>query len=460
MHPTLRLLLVMAALALTTPLAAQVTETPAAFDSAGKVRTLTPALVTRLALTPASWPVTGDFREARIFSVSTGGVILVVERRTGAMERYPLSDDAARGLRSDVDRALSSRGSLVTESQTDLVTEQASAKFVRNQVIVTALLYAPALATQFDQAQTSSAVYLLTTGSSYFIASAIANKTTVSRVQNDLATDGAFRGAFMAGGLYAAFGPDESDAAGTKESALVSLAGALGGSIAGFQRARGLTDAEGKAAKSASTYATLTAGGLMSMTGVNGEEDYRLTSLVSVAAGMTGYWLGPGYPRRARYSVTAGDINTMWIGSTLGVAAAFIPFITADSISERGASAIFTSGLLGGAFLAERGWVRRYDHTQGDVAQMWLGTLGGALMGGAVAILVKPNATGALSMVTAGGLLGALASQNLSKPARAGSRSASRNSGDAARAVEFSPASLAMAASGVRGRHGVLTIRF
>jgi hypothetical protein len=439
---------------------AQVTETPVAFDSAGRVRTLTPALATRLELRAPAWPVTGTFREARLFGTGSETYVLTVERNGGAVERYPLNAEAMRALRAAVDNSMRTRGALVTEAQTDLVSEPAKGKFVRNQMVLSALLYSPAFAAQMNDGETAAAVYLLTTGASYFIVSKIANATTVSRTQTDLSTDGAVRGAFFAQGIFSAFGPETPH---YKTAALVTLGGALGGTVAGFSRARGLTEAEGKAAKSASTYSLYTVAGLMGITGVNDSSDYRATAIASVGAGMAGYLLGPRYPKRSAYTVTAGDINTLWIGSTLGVATAFIPLVGRDSVSERLGAAAFTAGLLGGALIAERTWVRRYDHSQSDVAQMWLGTLAGALMGGAVVILSDPNETGAIAMVTAGGLLGAIGSQQLTQPERARSRQSSLPMRDEHRggaSVEFSPASLAMAASHVRGRHGLLTIRF
>jgi hypothetical protein len=459
MRVAITVVAVAALFAASSELGAQAVETPAAFDSAGRVRQLTPALVARLELAAPAWPVVGSFREARLYSVSEGGAVLVVEFLNGTMQRHPLSDDRVRDLRSAVDRAMTAKGALVTESQTDLIQESASGQFVRNQMVLASLLYGPALATLANDEQTAAGIYLLSTGASYFVVKAIASRTTVSRTQNDLSTDGAVRGALFASGLRSAFGPEDPD---PKTAAIISLTGALTGTIGGFKRARGLTDAEGKAAKSASTYAFWTALGALGMAGVNDSADYRASALVTVGSGIAGYLLGPRYPKRSAYTVTAGDINLMWIGSTLGVATAFIPFIGKDSINERLGWGLFTGGLLGGALLAERSWVRDYDHSQGDVAQIWLGTLAGGLMGGAVVILTEPNPTGAWTMITAGAALGAIASQSIARPAVARGRSASLpRTEKAPRAeVELSPAGLAMTATRTRGSHGLLTIRF
>ena len=440
------------------PAHAQITERPSAFDSAGKVRTLTPAHVTRFDLKPPVWIVSGDFVEARLFTLSSGGHVLAVERRDGAVDRFALSDEESAALRAAIDAAMQTAGALVTEERSEMISEPARGAFVRNQMFLAAILYSPALAAQTNNRESALALYLLSAGASYFVVTNFANKTTVTRAQNDLATDGAFRGAFFANGILAAVGPDEPYG---KVSALVTLGGALGGSAFGFRRAHGLTDGEAKAAKSASSYMVYTTVGLLGLAGI--EDKVRIHAGSSVAAGLAGYMLGPRYPRRASYTVTAGDVNTLWIGSALGMATAFTPLVGMDSIKEKVGWAAFTAGLLGGAYVAERVWVRPYDHTQGEVAQIWLGTIAGGLMGGSIVVLGKPsNESVSLGLVTGGAMLGALGAQLLSQPARARPRSALRGvTGERDRAtVEWTPAGLALAAASVRGNHGLLTIRF
>src|SRR5207247_7557991 len=103
--PAISLLMVLALFAGVTPTrsaGAQVSETPTSFDTAGTVRGITPSLATRLGLAPPTWPVPGDFVEARLFTVSTGGYVIVVERRDGRLDRFPLSADDAAALRRAV----------------------------------------------------------------------------------------------------------------------------------------------------------------------------------------------------------------------------------------------------------------------------------------------------------------------------------------------------------------------
>src|SRR4051812_42518438 len=71
-------------------LGAQIVETPIAFDSAGKLQSLTPALVARFHLAPPVWPVTTDFVEARLYAMTGGETVLVTSQRTGTLTRYLL----------------------------------------------------------------------------------------------------------------------------------------------------------------------------------------------------------------------------------------------------------------------------------------------------------------------------------------------------------------------------------
>ena len=78
--------LAIAMIALASPVAAQQVETPVAFDSAGRVRTLTPQLVERYGLAAPAWPVAGAFVEARLYALSGGGQV-VVSGNKSAVER-------------------------------------------------------------------------------------------------------------------------------------------------------------------------------------------------------------------------------------------------------------------------------------------------------------------------------------------------------------------------------------
>lgn len=451
-------------LAVPVGMAAQVTETPVPFDSAGKVRSLTPAFVARYELTAPAWPVTGDFAEARLYAISTGGHVLAVERRSGGIERHVLDDDAVAALRGAVDAALDRTGAAVAEAQPEVISQPARGAFVRNQMILGWILYAPLLASLTDDARTGTALYLLSIGSSYFVTSAIGKGLTVTRAQNHLATDGAFRGWGATSGLLYAFGGDSLNG---KTYRGVGLLGALGGAAAGFAHGRRLTDGEAKAATTMSSFAALTTFGVAGTTGfLSGDEtvegNARTTVGAAVGAGVGGYLLGPAYPRRARYAVTKGDIQLLWLGATVGVMLAMTPIVETD-VSEQLGWGLATAGFLGGIVAGDRVFARPFDHTTSDATQVWLGALAGGLMGSALVVLAEPDANMGLAFVTAGAIAGMAIGHRLTAPRAVGTRLGAAPSGASRRrgaSVEIDPAGLALGVAGVPGRHAFLRVTF
>lgn len=448
-------------------LRAQVIETPVPFDSAGSVRSVTPALAARLGLAPPAFPAAGGYVQARLYRVSTGGHVLVVERSDGTLERHILSEEQFAGLRARMEVAVASIGTRVGEDRPDVISEPARGAFLRNQMILAAGLYGPLLASLTQDAKTGTALYLISVGGSYFALNAISKTTPITRAQNDLATDGALRGASTAVGVLHVLSGDEMH---ENTYSAVALGGAIAGSALGYIRGRGLTDSEAHSAMKFSTFAAGTTLGLAGAVGLldDGNAEQPVTAAV-LAAGVTGYLLGPAYPRRARYTVTAGDVRLLPIGALLGVLAGATPFVESDA--EEAGFAVATAGGLAGLYLAERAWARPFDHGSGDVTQTWLGTIAGGLLGGSVAVLTEPSPAAALGMVTGGAIIGALAGHALARPARAASlRTGSRVGAvraDAARraaaapfSVDLNPAAVVTGLARVPGAHGMLTVRF
>jgi len=66
-----------------TNLHAQIVERPVPFDNAGQVMVMTPYIAERAALRAPWWPVSGDFAEARLYTVNDSSYVLTVARRTG-----------------------------------------------------------------------------------------------------------------------------------------------------------------------------------------------------------------------------------------------------------------------------------------------------------------------------------------------------------------------------------------
>lgn len=433
---------------------AQVTEVAVPFDSAGKVRTLTPELVTRFALSPQVWPVTGTFTEARLFAVSTGGHVLSVDRPGGAVERYTMSDSAVSLLRAAIDSSLRISGSVVTEERPQTMSQPVKGAFVRNQMVLTWALYGPLLASMSGDTKTGTALYLLATGASYFITTGISRTTSITRAQNHLATDGALRGWGTASGLLYAVAGD----AGPQTYSAVGLIGALGGSLAGFQYGRRLTDSEAQAATSISSYAALTMLGAAGASGLLDDSTNGRGAVGGiVAAGILGYVAGPSYPRKASYTVTRGDVQLLSVGALLGAAAAFTPFADGGGDSHAAAGAA-TAGFVAGIIAADRLWARPFDHSTSDATQVGLGVLAGGLVGGALAVLMEPSASGGFALVTTGGILGAVAGHKFADPPKAMTPAARVGLGRTR--LEFDPTAVALGVARVRGQHAIVSFRF
>jgi hypothetical protein len=442
------------------PLAArlegQTVETPVPFDSTGSVHVLTPPLATRFSLAPPGWPVTAEFVEARLYASSTGDTVLVVTRRDGTLVRYTLTPSDVAALRTAVNEALTRTGPFVAEDASQSVRQS----FVRNQLILSLLLYGPGMAALANDAKTGTVLYLVGAGGTFFALSALSRDMHVTRAQNHLSTDGALRGFALANGVLVAVAGDVPD---RKAAAGVGLAGAVGGSILGFQRGRRLSDAEAHATSTGSSFAALTALGLLGSLGaLESSNSERGVAGALAASGVAGYLLGPLYPRRARYVVTAGDVKIHWVGAVLTTAAALTPFV-GSNVDERVAFAVGTAGMVGGIALTDATWVRSYDHSMSDVFQTWLGTIAGGLLGAAVVVLAETDEEPAvLGLVTAGAALGAVAAHRMARPAPAEERRASRQEREMIRGAGFevSPLSLALAVGKAPGLHPLLKIRF
>lgn len=440
---------------------AQVIETPVPFDSGARVRSLTPALVARFELRPPEWPVAGDFVAARLYSVSSGGTVLSVERASGQVERYALADDQISALRGAVDRALLADTTAVVGERPSETAVAARRAFARNQMILSAIVYGPLIASFADDGRTATALYLLSVGASFFAVNDMAKNTNVTHTQNDLATDGTIRGYAATSGLVYAFSGDGLD---RKIYSALGLAGAIGGAKLGFERGRRLTDSEAQAARKASTLSAATTLGVLGAMGMFEEPDQdRPVIGAVVAGGLAGYLVGPEYPRRARYTVTGGDVRLLPVGALVGAAAGLTPVLTTGEVPMRWGLA--TVGGIAGTLLMDRTLVRKYDYTNADATQLWFGTLAGALLGGAVVALTEPASEEVvLGMLTAGAFFGTIGGHNLARPASAAPRGASNGTVDrptrrGAR-LHFDPTSLALAASRVPGTHALVRLSF
>jgi hypothetical protein len=435
-----------------------VTETPAPFDSAGRMMTITPPLASRIGLTASVWPVDGDYEEARLYASTAGGFVLAVLRRGGTIERHVLSPEAREALRASVSRGMAVAGRPVSEERPEVISEPARSAFVRNQLIIAAVIYGPAAAAFPEKDSQRAGAYLLTTGVTFFGLMAASKNIAVTRAQNHLATDGAFRGTLIARGLAFAFGVDDDNSDAWATSALV---GGIGGTLAGFRLGRGYTDSESRAATFGSTTLAGTTAGLLGAFGVFEGDDSADRAAVGgiVAAGLLGYPLGVRYPRRAAYRVTAGDVMTLLPAALIGGALAATPAVDRDD--ERLVSGLATAGYLTGVLAADRILVRQYDFTESQARIAQLGAVAGGLLGLGVSSLGELDDNALLALVAVGGLAGLALTVAISDPTPANARTGMR-APDIRRdpRIELDPMSVAYALARTRGQHALVRVRF
>ena len=449
--------LVLSLIVLAVPAAAQVSETPVPFDTAGRILSVNPPLATRLGLTAPAWPVTGLFVEARLYQLNTGSHVLAVTRSGGSVDRFALDSSQTGALRAAFQEGLSRAGRVVAEDAASVISEPARGPFVRDQMLLASILYGPSLAILTDDGAVGSGLYMLSVGGTFFAVNDFARKRSITKAQNSLTTDGALRGWAAVNLAAAALHANYSDETG----AILTLTGGIGGSMIGYHRGRGLTNSEAQSAMTMSTLAAAAAVGAFA-TLVEPDDDGRAIATAALAGGIAGYIAGPSYPRRASYTVTAGDVSLLRLGAGLGAMAAITPVVHLDNVDPHVAAGLLTAGWVTGALVTDRIAAKPFNHSAFDARMIGLGALGGGLMGAALPLMMQSDdATFAMTVVTGGAIAGAMVTQRMMAPAREGSvmksSSASANSG--AR-IQFQPEAALLAAAGQRGNHTLLRVRF
>ena len=455
------------ALMLVAPIAhAQIRERPVAFDSAGRITVITPPLAARLGLVAPTWPVYGDYLDARLYQLgdSTVSFVIVVRRQRDEIDRYAFDTGRRAELAAAIARAaMIARTTQQPDSLPTLISEPVRGQFVASQTAIGALLFGPAAAAMVGDAAGSTAAYLLVAGGTFFTAARLTQTTPVSRAQNHLAGHSAVRGAIAANlALFALSGEGGDE----KGYAAATLIGGIAGDIAGFQIAKPMTDSEAHGTAHGSTVtALLTAGMLGTFGALNEERNARVSAVGIIGAGVLGYPIGLRYVRGAPYRVTAGDIGALFTGELLGLGAA-ASFLS-DSPSQEMVFGALTAGYALGALAGDRFFVRPFDHTESDARLLALGTAAGAVMGLAVPVLARSdNPQLIFGTATIGGILGALLTENLIAPQRAsaGAKQGERRSGSLKRssrvAVRVSAESVLFAGAGLRGNHSLVALTF
>lgn len=461
------LLFTLVALASTAPNAlAQVRERAIPFDSAGRILSITPPLAARLGLTGPTWPVTGDYVDARLFAQGeTETYVIVVQRRAEALDRFTIDRAQRLALMQAVDAgAIASAGRPRPDAAPTYISEPVRGAFVVSQTLLGAGLFGPLAAGMIGDAAGATAAYLAITGGTFFTAANMSRTRSISRAQNHLSWHSALRGAaFADGALYALAGGGPS---GQGFSA-AGLAGGIAGDIVGFTLGAPMTDAEAHATTHGSTVLALTTAGLAGTAGLwNNDGAARGAAALVVGAGLLGYPAGLRYVRNADYTVTAGDVTTLVTSEllALGAAATFIPDRTN---SPEGVSAALTAGFVVGAFAGDRFLVRPFDHTESEARLVQYGASAGALIFLAGPVLARSdNSHVIFGALTAGGILGAILTERLIQPARAreagrvGVLSSPAEQRRTGLDIRITPEALLFAGLRQRGNHSLVSLTF
>ncbi|MEO8620317.1 MAG: hypothetical protein ABI625_04565, partial [bacterium] len=444
---------------------AQIRERPVAFDSAGRVNAITPPFAARLRLSAPIWPVAGDYVDARLYAIddTNGAYVLVVRRQREVLERYPM--DAAS--RRELARAIEIGNALaITRGGPDAVptfiSEPVRGSFVVNQTLLGAFLFGPAASALVDEPAGGSAAYLAVTGSAFFLAANMTQSSSVSRAQNHLASHSALRGAIAADLLtYAVTGAD-----GGRQYAGAILGGGIAGDLLGFALGEPMTDAEAHATTHGSTVMALLTTGILGTTGLfdNNTAGARTAAAAVVGAGVLGYPLGLRYARSAPYRVTAGDVSTLLTSELIGVAAAGA--LVPSSSSPAFSFGMLTTGFALGAFAGDQLFVRPFDHTESEARMVGYGSAAGALVAVAVPVLAQSgNAQVVIGTAALGGLLGAILTEQLIAPQRAGvGLGSTAPAGNVIMRrtssvdVHFAPESVLLAGMGFKGNHSIVSL--
>lgn len=457
----MRFALILMVFVLARPMNAQTIERPVAFDSAGRVLTITPPFASRFNLGPPVWPVSGDYQEARLYSTGSDTYVLVVQRRDGSNERFAFSAADKMALGDALQTAMVGAGGVVTTSeQADFISQPAGRDFARNQTFAALGVWGPSLAVVAGNARGGTALYLATVGATFFASTAISRSTTVTRAQNHLATDGTLRGAALGLGMAYVIEPDDRNG---KTTAAAIVTGSLATTTAGFLFGRKLTDGEAKGATWGSTFTAATTAGIIGAAG-GFKNDSRQGSVLGVmGAGLIGYPLGLSWVRRSKYGITAGDARAVSFPALIGAAVG--ASVISESSDEQLGFGVTTAGFVVGSLVGARAFAKPYDLTESEAAVLGLGTGAGALIGLAIPVLAESDSPHAwFGFPAAGGALGLLATRALVKPARVdGRQSSSRAAGSGSRrfSVRATPENLLLTWKASRPtRASLLSITF
>lgn len=384
------------------------------------------------------------FREMRVSSLFSRCCLVAAAMCLASPSRAQTSSEPAAVTVSDsAARARTSR--------------ELRTRFVRDQTILGFTVYGPSFAAMVaDDGVTGGAAYLVMAGGSFFASAELSRRMQVTEARQLLSSAMAWRTA----GTALAF--SASGEAGRRQDGAWTLLGGLTGTGVGLALGKGLTGGEAAAAVFGHDFAAMSA--LAAVWIIDGELfvsnsglSSRSTVALAATAGAFGYAAGRTYAGRAKHNVTVGDVQTMWVGASIGLLGASAAIANSGANDETVAGTLLVGSALG-VLASERWLVRRYDQTRYGGNLLALGGTAGGLMGIGIGILVAGEADRGesltLGFATAGAIGGVASTVRYLQPQRDRGRLAFLER------VQFTPMNAVAAASKRPGNYPLLRFTF
>ncbi len=365
--------------------------------------------------------------------------------------RLELSDSAARNNVALKPEPSTTRRASGTPAVAPAIAAGFRGDFVRNQAVLGAAIYAPALATVVARNDIAwGASYLFVAGGSYVAAAEFSRQVKVTDPMHQLATHLPIRGA-IAGAMLSEIGGVDRHLAAT-----AMLVGSVGGTAAALWRGRAMDSGEAAATIFGSDVLGLAGYGIATAAGVTVDGVRNRSRLSATLAGMVvGAPLGQAYAALVPYNVSAGDLTAMTASAGVGMLAGLTAVANGDH-SERETALALTAGGLAGLVAGDFLLARRYDHSMEQGRWIAAGGIAGGLMGAGVALLTgsaesrwTPLTAGLTTVGAATGV--ALAQRYAGPQADGGLRLGS---------LKLNPIGFVAAATGARGSYTLGSVRF
>jgi hypothetical protein len=328
------------------------------------------------------------FSEVRLFQTQDTLFVLEISYMQDAAEtreRRQLNAVQVDSLRARVTRSLEENAPRMGLDQSGRPT------FLTMSVINAVALYAPAITYVLQPSDVASGALTYMVGGigGFFIPYMATSKTPLTSGQASLARLGFLQGALHVPALFAVLrGTDNWTETDTRVCIFSGVVGGLGGTLGGLAIAGKYGFSEGRSEVLGSFWTdALVIGTGLSYTAGLYDLDLDTRSAFALQLALSGAGLYAANELSTMQHFTAGDARVMAVPSYLGagLAASILPFV---DFSPKATVATLVAGYATGCVI---GWnlVRDRDYPGSNATYTILGTIGGALVGGAIGIAAE-----------------------------------------------------------------------